>query len=357
MTGYIYLYSCCIPVKGKSQSIICDLQRNSYSIIPNSLYEILEGLDKERNIERLQQEFDKESQKIFNSYLEFLVDHEYVYIDDSLNNRFSKIDLNVFDSPNLISNAIIEYGGNYSYAEFKEIVSQLDKLRCESVEIRFYNETFKNENNKVLSVFHETGIRSLKIVTNGFPTDKDFFKNLGSKFPRIREMCIYKPSTEEVHSPYFPVFILEGDNLCSKHCGFISEDHFISNMKIFTESLQYNSCLNKKISVDIEGNIKNCPSMEQSFGNIKDIKLEEVLQHLSFKKYWTLNKNEIEVCKDCEFRYICTDCRAYTEQTSSNRNGLDISKPLKCGYDPYTGEWEEWNKHPIKQKAIEYYEL
>jgi hypothetical protein len=31
------------------------------------------------------------------------------------------------------------------------------------------------------------------------------------------------------------------------------------------------------------------------------------------------------------------------------------SKPLKCGYNPYTCEWEEWSTHPMKQKAIEYY--
>jgi hypothetical protein len=31
------------------------------------------------------------------------------------------------------------------------------------------------------------------------------------------------------------------------------------------------------------------------------------------------------------------------------------SKPLKCGYNPYTCEWEEWSTNPLKQKAIDYY--
>ncbi|MEM8527245.1 MAG: hypothetical protein AAGG68_21570 [Bacteroidota bacterium] len=31
------------------------------------------------------------------------------------------------------------------------------------------------------------------------------------------------------------------------------------------------------------------------------------------------------------------------------------SKPLKCGYNPYTGEWAEWSTNPLKQKAIAYY--
>ena len=113
--------------------------------------------------------------------------------------------------------------------------------------------------------------------------------------------------------------------------------------------------LHKKISIDVDGNIRNCPSMPQSFGNIKDTTLEEALEHPDFKKYWNLTKDHIEVCKDCEFRYICTDCRAYTERTHTNAEGLDISKPLKCGYNPYTGEWEEWSTNPLKEKAIEFY--
>jgi hypothetical protein len=56
------------------------------------------------------------------------------------------------------------------------------------------------------------------------------------------------------------------------------------------------------------------------------------------------------VCKDCEFRYICTDCRAYLEDPYN-----EYSKPLKCGYDPYTGEWSEWSTNPLKQAAIKYY--
>lgn len=95
--------------------------------------------------------------------------------------------------------------------------------------------------------------------------------------------------------------------------------------------------------------------MPQTFGNIKDTTLEEALRQKDFKRYWNLTKDHIEVCKDCEFRYICIDCRAFTEQTNFDENRLDVSKPLKCGYNPYTAEWEEWSTNPLKQKAILYY--
>lgn len=94
--------------------------------------------------------------------------------------------------------------------------------------------------------------------------------------------------------------------------------------------------------------------MVQSFGNIKDTTLKEALSHPDFKKYWNITKDQIEVCKDCEFRHICTDCRAYTERTHFDKD-IDLSKPLKCGYNPYTNEWAEWSTNPLKQQAIEYY--
>ena len=92
--------------------------------------------------------------------------------------------------------------------------------------------------------------------------------------------------------------------------------------------------------------------MSQSFGNIKDTTLKATLNHKDFKKYWNISKDQIEVCKDCEFRYVCTDCRAYIDEPENV-----LSKPLKCGYNPYTALWEDWSTNPLKQNAITYYEM
>lgn len=95
--------------------------------------------------------------------------------------------------------------------------------------------------------------------------------------------------------------------------------------------------------------------MPENYGKIQDTTLEEALNKPDFKKYWNVTKDMIDVCKDCEFRYVCTDCRAYTERTTFDKEEIDLSKPLKCGYNPYTNEWAEWSTNPLKQKAIEYY--
>lgn len=92
--------------------------------------------------------------------------------------------------------------------------------------------------------------------------------------------------------------------------------------------------------------------MKRSYGHIDDTSLLQVVNQPDFQKLFHIKKEEILVCKDCEFRNICTDCRAYLE----DHNNL-YSKPLKCGYDPYTGEWHEWNLNPLRSKAMEFYEF
>jgi len=46
-------------------------------------------------------------------------------------------------------------------------------------------------------------------------------------------------------------------------------------------------------------------------------------------------EDQIETCKICEYRYICSDCRAFTIN-----NDL-YQKPLKCNYNPQSMKWKK----------------
>jgi SPASM domain peptide maturase of grasp-with-spasm system len=120
------------------------------------------------------------------------------------------------------------------------------------------------------------------------------------------------------------------------HCGIVNQAYFTPNIQMFSEAQQHNSCLNRKISVDVKGEIKNCPSMSQGFGNIQTTSFIKALETEGFKKSWSVSKDQIDICRDCEFRYICTDCRAYTQEASQ-----PYSKPAKCDYNPYTATWKK----------------
>jgi radical SAM protein with 4Fe4S-binding SPASM domain len=54
---------------------------------------------------------------------------------------------------------------------------------------------------------------------------------------------------------------------------------------------------------------------------------------MDFQRFWRISKDHMEICRQCEFRYVCTDCRAYLESDVSR------GKPARCSYDPSTGRW------------------
>jgi radical SAM protein with 4Fe4S-binding SPASM domain len=71
--------------------------------------------------------------------------------------------------------------------------------------------------------------------------------------------------------------------------------------------------------------------MPESFGKLGEISLRELTINPRFTKLWKTRKDDINTCKDCEFRYICSDCRAFVQSEN---------KPLKCNYNPYIANWE-----------------
>ena len=79
--------------------------------------------------------------------------------------------------------------------------------------------------------------------------------------------------------------------------------------------------------------IKNCPALKTGYGQIGKDKVKKIVRDAQFMEIWKIKKNDIDVCKSCEFRFICTDCRAF------HQSDVNYLKPAKCTYDPEIGEW------------------
>ncbi|MCB0648191.1 MAG: SPASM domain-containing protein [Saprospiraceae bacterium] len=114
----------------------------------------------------------------------------------------------------------------------------------------------------------------------------------------------------------------------------ISYDYFNASTDFIFKGFSFNNCLHKKVSIDSNGQVKNCPSFNQSFGHYNKIKLEEIINEVEFLQPQSITKQDIEECKVCEYRLVCSVCWAYLKDDSNM-----ISKPKKCKYDPYTGVW------------------
>jgi SPASM domain peptide maturase of grasp-with-spasm system len=350
---YFKFFSTCFLVKGLSRSIILDTQRQESKIISNDLYDIIFLLKKGTSINGIKKEYTSENRIIIDEYVNFLIENEYGFICNKIEfNSFPEMSLS-FQNPFIINDIIIEFS-IFIFENFKRYLLECYQLSIKNISIIIY----ENENNETINLIikesDKYNFKSIEIILKYHKNINDvFFKSINYN-NSLTKLIFFSAPKDEILSwddkiLFDRIFIKKNINSFS-HCGIVDIKYFNTNMPKVLESLNHNSCLHKKISIDINGNIKNCPSMPQSFGNIKDTTLEQALEHPDFKKYWNITKDQIEVCKDCEFRHICTDCRAYTEDPENM-----LSKPLKCGYSPYTNVWEEWSTNPLKQKAIEYY--
>lgn len=352
MNKYFILFPTCVPTKGAKRSIIQDLQRREIQFIPNDMFDFLIECNK-KSISEIYKKY-KKYQNIIKEYIDFLIEKEYAFIgshNDIL--LIQELDF-YYEYPGDISNSIIELSAK-NIKRLDNILDQLNELKCQSLQLVSYESKLDMNSLEEIMIKFEgfTYLTNILIITK-YQSDFEFEqltlfcrKNL-----RISEIIIHSSPYEKEESfrnGSFVKFVKE-KTLNGKSCGVINSTNFCLSENQLFESKCFNSCLNKKVGIDTEGNIRNCPNMKKSFGSIEDRSIKDVIHHKDFKKYWKITKDEIDTCKECEFRHICTDCRAFVEDPNN-----DYSKPLKCGYNPHTNKWEDWSKNPLKKKGLEYY--
>lgn len=326
---YIQLFPCCKIVRGKQKDAIYDLQREEYYLVPHSLTNVLEEA-KSLSWEQLLIKYRTE-REILNEYLDFLNKNELIFFDKKICG-ITEIDPNFYSSA-LITNAILDFDQTTSY-DIKSVVEELDVLRCENVEIRFYSETSFLRLKSILDVFNNTGIRDVELL---LPYNEIFNIDVITKLyldnPRLRKITLHN-APQQVESVYIhdEICIIYTSEVITDEscCGVINQWYMLPKTELFFESLHFNTCLNRKVGIDRYGKIKNCPSFCHSYGIVGEVKIVDVVSNNDFQRYWKIRKDDIKICKDCELRHMCQDCRAFIE----NPNDI-YSKPKKCFYNPF----------------------
>lgn len=339
--AYFRVYANCVPVKGARRSTICDLHRHNLFFIPNDLYDIL--IDhRDMTFQELSEYFGEESRETLDAYFKYLMDNELGFWTDEPE-RFPDINFE-YDAPAIITNSIIDADANSDH-DWKAIFEQLEELGCQDLQIRFYDVVHREELERIMELLERRAIKSVDVIIRYHPSyRKKYLMKLTERFFRIKTMTLHTAPRDEVYRMLGGkdrngmgniIFVTQKID-SNTHCGAISPMYFtFSNMRLFSEAKNFNSCLNRKVGIDVDGAIKNCPSLPKSYGNIKDTSIHSAVTNIHFQELWQVNKDQIDICKTCEFRYVCTDCRAFIDDSEDK-----YSKPSKCSYNPYTTKWE-----------------
>ncbi|QES87628.1 grasp-with-spasm system SPASM domain peptide maturase [Rhizosphaericola mali] len=339
LAKYIYIYSDCFLVRGANRSLIYDISKRKMIFIDNQLYNILK-LAREYTIGEILEMFtEKEDINNFEKILKDLINTNLCELVEDIK-LFPPIEI-AWEHPSIIQNAIIDIRNTIH--DFEDIFNELDELGCYHIQIRIFSRTITIAEIQNL-ILNKTKNKKFRSINLTLPFDKHIeiseLRELVIKFPFI-QINIYdsKESGSVPNCNSRIIFVKQNIQSCN-NCGIINlESLNFPSIQGLMHNILFNGCLNRKISIDENGNIKNCPSMNKDYGKygestFKDILLKESFNN--FKKYWYINKDEIEICKDCEFRYLCSDCRAYTADSKNI-----LSKPEKCKYNPYTSTWEK----------------
>jgi SPASM domain peptide maturase of grasp-with-spasm system len=358
--SHLRLFADCIPVEGVRRSAIYDLTRHEVHLLPTEYLPLVRWLTS-RTVGAVLDELTRlDDPAPVMTLIDFLDDNELVMLTDDPD-RFPPIE-EVWDAPGRVHNAIIDV--DTVLHDFADLFAQLDALGCEFVQIRSFSVLLTPERcRELLRHARDTSIRSIELILRHDPDlPVDRYAELRRDEPLIVSMTVHSAPADrseliDIGGPpmgggvqkevVFTRQVIDSE----RHCGVITPSYLNApSVSNYIESRHFNGCLNRKISIDARGEIRNCPSMPRAFGSARRRRLDAVLDDPEFTAVWTVNKDLIDVCRQCEFRYICSDCRAYVEDPVDAN-----SKPLKCGYDPTTGEWEPWYLPPFKAAVRDSY--
>ncbi|MDR2927675.1 MAG: grasp-with-spasm system SPASM domain peptide maturase [Cytophagaceae bacterium] len=319
------------PVKGYTRSVLLDLHRNIYKFIPNILFSILKE-HQGCSVLQIKKFYDKEAGTIIDEYFNFLLDNEFITLSKSI--AFLTIDTE-YTEPSRISNAVIEIGNTVPF----QLIAELSKANCRLVQLRFIRPVTFDFLMDVIREIAPSRINNIHVIL--FYSDeikKRWDETLNITVKLTRAYILNAPEYSEyrygLNNSYI-AYCLNSDITYQLHCGTVHPKYFCVTQRMVMESLHVNSCLHKKIFVDASGNVKNCPYNETVLGNFKNQKLTDILDSDSYKSLSEIGKDNIAVCNDCEFRYICLDCRVFIDNLQDK-----YSRPAKCRYNPYIAKWQ-----------------
>lgn len=308
-----------IPVKGYNRSLLVDLQKAKSHLVPNDL---IDSLD--QNISLVEE------------YENFILGNELgIWIDSEIGACLTALPTDYYPASR-ITNAILELDQNSSWS-IPSVLNQLDELGTQFLEVRFLDFYSVVKHLRILQVYSsETTIESIQLMVPFHKDLKAFLdSSLSEHFFRLSTILVYNaPEGFELDVNFYKLVFTRQEAVSHEHCGNISMDHFRQNTQTYVRNRNYNSCLAHKISVSRNGLIGNCPSMPETFGHVDDTSFARVIQKREFQKKWKLTKDKISICSVCEFRTICTDCRAFTVDNT------ETGKPSKCGYNPFISLWK-----------------
>ena len=314
----------CIFVHGHKSSLIVDLGRRYFLQVEKK---VLTEIESKLNI----------TYKSGNNFIDFLIESDVLFlISEEDKNNFIPLNKRWVE-PSIIDNAIIKCSPNL----YESVFNVLEELLCYNVTIIAAKEeikdlsaflTFLSKNIKY-KIFQNVNIYLEETYHTKMKNNIAQFMN---ETPNVQQLFFIKnKKTFEICKSYMDhrqAMASTSEIISTKNRIF-----FNPTIYFYLDSLFFNTSSNKRLFIDKKGELKNNEYDSEIYGNIVNLSSDEVkaiIQSRYFQKKWKISKDKVEICKDCEYRYICEDLTPIVR-------GADQKwyRAEKCDYDPYLSSW------------------
>lgn len=329
---YFVLFSNCLLVYGKYQSAIYDLGRRAYIPIDNLLYDVL-WRSKFMSIESLKAHYKHEYDEGITAYFNLFVEKELGFITHD-KSHFPDIDI-TWNSSCPLETAIVEYSKLYN---IRDLIHELDKERTRNVQFRLLPGADISVSNLIQLINNKNFICVEIYTTYVAEQEVEEIKKEIKEAKTLSKVVWYNaPESKKMMATPNQIIYMQ-DDVKPGQLELIGTDSMLVDMELFTESQSYNTALNRRISIDYTGAIKNHVSHERSFGHLGDNSIREVYKSEAFREKWYIHKEKISACKACPYRHACVYS---TDLIYENDGYWRLSNP--CGLNLQTGEWTNVN--------------
>ncbi len=157
------------------------------------------------------------------------------------------------------------------------------------------------------------------------PLLKDYLKRKGLRYAGFDAVRTHAHDISRAHCVTSPTLLAQR---------YVSPERLRTSFSSFAVNRRWNSCWYGKFALASNGDVFPCIfARDQICGNIRSSSHAEIRDNLI--RLWSITKDSVEVCSQCEFRYACDDCRPL----ALAENGTLQSKYPRCSYSPVDGRW------------------
>ena len=310
----------CIPVRGYQRCTVHDLSRQDVRCVSEFVYNTLINND------------IINEQMLPASDLRELIEHEIIFeCPQDAVALFPRVQLG-YCSPFKIESCIVEIDNDIDF-DCEQLIAEISTVGCKQLQIWAYDTVGGDIITSVLEHVAGKNILNTDLILKFDSID---VHGIISSFPFISSIVAYGAENMQVEEVAGCTIIHTPEPFAGcQQCGNVAPNQFVCNREFFFLSASQNTCLYRKLSIDCEGYIRNCPASPQHFGRVGEVSLAEAMVHPDFSRLWGITKDQVDVCRDCEFRRICPDCRVFTRQPERH-----TAHPARCTYNPYIARWE-----------------